>query len=194
MFDIFRRHAIKPEARVDISKHIDDARNYLSNQLTIGHINSPRVPIDPDVQFSVREPERKESIRNQNIEYTQAIEYLHTTRSCKSFGDMVLDEIRSQQISAKEFYSRAGLDRKLYSALKRGSKSYQPSRNTAIRCCFALRLPIERTELFLKAAGYALSYAKKQDLIIRYCIERQIWSIFDVDDLLDALGENILFK
>lgn len=102
--------------------------------------------------------------------------------------------IDEKGLQPKEFYGRAGLDRKLFSALKNGGPSYQPSWNTAVRCCFALQLSSEETDEILKLAGYALSDSRKADLLIRYCIENKIWNLFDVDELLYSFGENILFK
>ena len=200
MFSFFKIKSRHTEARIDVTPHIAAARRYIFNHLNskYGLSGNRKTNIsseESDIKYSVRDPDVQYSVRDYGDSiYVKAHAFLRASQTRPSFNEMVLNEIKEQGLSPKEFYSRAGLDRKLFSSIKNGGYNYQPSRNTAIRCCFALHLPYERTEIFLKAAGYALSDTKRQDLILRYCIENKIWSIFDVDELLDALGESILFK
>lgn len=190
MFGFFKRKHAQLGTRIDLTHHIDAAKKYISAQTQAKHSLC-----DTGIKYSARNTGIKYSSRDYSDSlFDKAQAYLSATQRQPSFNEMILSEIEAQNIAPKEFYSRAGLDRKLFSAIKQGGRSYQPSRNTAIRCCFALRLPLERTEILLKAAGYALSDTKRQDLIIRYCIENKIWNLFDVDELLYALDESILFK
>lgn len=96
--------------------------------------------------------------------------------------------LAEKHIRPPAFYRAAGIDRKLFSAIRR-DYGYQPSRETAIRCCLALRLNIEETEELLKSAGYALSPARRFDLVIRWCVENGVWNVDRVNALLDELGE-----
>ncbi len=96
--------------------------------------------------------------------------------------------LEEKHIRAPAFYRAAGIDRKLFSAIRR-DEGYQPSRETAIRCCLALRLNTAETEELLRSAGYALSGDRRFDLIIRWCVENGVWDVDRVNALLDELGE-----
>ena len=106
----------------------------------------------------------------------------------KTFSSRLIRLVESRRIRPSAFYRAADIDRKLFSAIRR-NPYYQPSRETAIRCCLALRLNAEETVELLASAGYALSDARRFDLIIRECIERGICAVGDVNTILDALGE-----
>ena len=56
----------------------------------------------------------------------------------------------------------------------------------------ALELNMEETELLLKKAGFTFSDSIVFDMIIRYCIENEIYDIFKVNDILFSFGQPIL--
>ena len=63
---------------------------------------------------------------------------------------------------------------------------YKPSRKTALRCCVGLHLDPEEAEELLKLAGFSLSPSEPNDLIIRFCLEKKLWEIEDINYLLSA--------
>lgn len=143
----------------------------------------------PVIQYSIGPL----SPQSKKLSEQKVAEFIENRQNKTSFSEYVLKTMTEEKISPKEFYSRTGMDRRLFSALKNGGKDYQPSRNTAIRCCFALQLSFKKSEELLKIAGYALSDSKPWDLIVRYCIENKVWNVFDVDGLLDSFGQESLF-
>ena len=187
------RKKVEQQPRPDIRWHIEKARTYVANggkeppaPQPAQETPAPRTPA-PGTRFSF-------SGAGFEDEEIQLRSYITQARRKESFNESVLNSMREQKLTPKEFYTRAGFDRKLFSALKNGGPGYQPSRNTAIRCCFALQLTLYRAEELLKLAGYALSDRTTSDLLIRYCLENGIWDLFDVDTLMDAFGQEILFK
>jgi len=92
------------------------------------------------------------------------------------FSQSVFSIIAEKELNEVFVYKQAHLDRKLFSKL-RNTPNYQPSRTTAIVLCLALNLTLEETELLLQKAGFALSDASKSDIVIKYCISHQIYSI-----------------
>lgn len=91
-----------------------------------------------------------------------------------------------------EIYKKAGLDRKLFSKI-RVSSNYIPRKSTVIALCLALELDEEAADKFLAAAGYSLSYNRKFDLVVRFCIENRIYNLMEVNDLLDKIGIKTVF-
>ena len=109
----------------------------------------------------------------------------------ETFSTEVLRHIKDSGISNKEFYSKAHMDRKLFSTMK-NNKDYQPKKSTAVACCLALELSLRDTNELLSKAGDSLSKSIKWDRVIYYCISKGIYDIFDVNEILYAAGEKCL--
>ncbi len=85
-----------------------------------------------------------------------------------------------------DFYKKADISRQQWSSIISGK--HQPTLNTALKLLFALRLNNHECKYLLKKAGYTLSSSSDFALIIRYCIENQIYDLDEVNDLLSKNG------
>ncbi len=108
-----------------------------------------------------------------------------------NFSRMILRLIQEKDMAPSAFYHAAGLDRKLFSRLK-NEEGYQPSKDTAIRCCMALKLTYKQASHVLALAGYSLSFAIDKDITIGYCLDQGITNPMDVNQLLHALGQPLI--
>ena len=88
-------------------------------------------------------------------------------------------------------YKRANIDRKLFAKIRK-DENYKPSRKTAIALAIALKLDIAETQDLLQRAGYSISLTTTSDLIIRYCLEKRIWNINDVNSILFRFDQETL--
>ena len=86
---------------------------------------------------------------------------------------------------------RAHLEKGYFSKLK-NSDDFLPSKSEAVALCLAMRLNIEESRGLLKSAGYALTNSEKSDLTIRYFIENSLYSINDLNYVLDKVCETTL--
>lgn len=109
-----------------------------------------------------------------------------TQKSFVTFSAKIRRLIEQRNLTNREFYRRADIDRKLFSKLY-NDFTYQPSKNTAIRCCLALHLNEAESIDLLKSAGFAFSDNSPFDLAIRYCIIHGVYDIGEVNGLLDAM-------
>ena len=109
----------------------------------------------------------------------------------KSFMEMVYEFADRKGITDPELQKKAGIDRKAYSKLKCGT-SKNPSKSTALAIAIALELNLDDTKDLLSRAGLALSPCSKQDLIVRYFIEKEIYDMYVINYTLDEYGEQPL--
>ena len=109
----------------------------------------------------------------------------------KTFMELVFSFADAKGFSDVEVQKRANLDRKAFSKLKCGTTK-NPSKSTALALAVALELDLDDTKDLLARAGFALSPCSKQDVIVRYFIEREAYDIYEINIALFEHGEKLL--
>ena len=74
----------------------------------------------------------------------------------------------------------------------KNNEYYQPSKETAVACCFGLKLSLRASEELLRTAGYSLSLSIPWDRVIYYCLGHNIKNLNDVNELLYYMGEKCI--
>jgi hypothetical protein len=119
--------------------------------------------------------------------------FIKEKRDWTSFAHS-LDEFREKKgMSPAQLYKAAWIDKRLYSKIM-STSNYKPAKNTAISFGLALKLKPDEFALFLQNAGFALSYSSIFDLVIRFCVEREIYDLHDVNALLLQADQKTLAK
>lgn len=109
----------------------------------------------------------------------------------KTFMELVFSFADEKGFTDVEVQRRANLDRKAFSKLKCGTTK-NPSKSTALAFAIALKLNLDETRDLLSRAGFALSPCSKQDLIVQYFIEREVYDIHAINIALFEHGEQLL--
>ena len=109
----------------------------------------------------------------------------------KTFMEMVFSFADEKGLTDVEVQKRANLDRKAFSKLKCGTTK-NPSKSTALALAIALELNLDDTKDLLSRAGLALSPCSKQDVIVRYFIEKEAYDIYEINVALFEHGEQLL--
>ena len=100
-----------------------------------------------------------------------------------SFQKQFLLKMIERDMTAVECYTRANIDRKLFSKIF-SSETYKPRKETAIALIMTLSPSESEADELLKSLGYCLSESNLFDLVIRYCVKNKIHDLFAVNDYL----------
>ena len=125
--------------------------------------------------------------QEQEIEEAENMEEYVKRNKKTTFRDLLMSYIDERGLVDAQVYKKAGLDRRHFSKI-RSDQNYRPSKKTVLSLCLALELDEEKTGELLGSSGYVLSDSNTFDLIIRFCLEKEIYKLYDVNLALDHFG------
>ncbi|ANX10713.1 hypothetical protein ABE41_001630 [Fictibacillus arsenicus] len=108
-----------------------------------------------------------------------------------SLQEMLFRFIDQKKLKYSYVYKKAGIDRKLFSKI-RSLSEYRPRKNTIIALGLALELSEENFEQLLDSGGYSLSDSETADLVIKFCLEKKIYDVIQVNEYLDYFSQKTL--
>lgn len=103
------------------------------------------------------------------------------------FSDYLWKLIDERNLTDVEVYKKAHLDRRIFSKI-RNEKNYMPSKRTILAIAVALELDYKETLNLLHRAGYHLTAGNKEDVVIGYFIQNQLYDLFLINEVLDHFG------
>jgi hypothetical protein len=99
--------------------------------------------------------------------------------------------IDQKGVSDSEVYKNAGIDRKHFSKI-RSKSDYRPKKSTVIALGLGLKLDEEEFEQLLESGGYSLSDSETADLVIKFCLDKGIYDVIQVNEYLDYFSQKTL--
>lgn len=121
-----------------------------------------------------------------DIDPAEALNYLDEFR-VNSFSEQLIQFIDRTGKKDSDIYKKALIDRRLFSKI-RSNKNYIPAKKTVLALCLSLELSREDTDRLLSSAGYSLSRTDDYDLVIAFCIEKNEYNLFDINEVLAHFG------
>ena len=189
-------------------KLVDALKTYIEQHLALVKEKNEKKPQDSGIRYSLAEPsyfgdtildmKKFMSDARQDIAMFDSPalqksyhEWERQAATKKTFSSEVLKRLNELHMKPAEFYKAVGLDKRVFHALK-SDYLYTPSKATAIRCCLGLRLKYEEAIELLKLAGYSFSPSNSRELVIRFCMENEVYDLPSINYMLLAMGEEPL--
>ena len=101
----------------------------------------------------------------------------------RSFADMCEWWCEQKNISKKEFYNRANINKSMFWGMKHHPEQI-PKKTNALACVIGLRLNYDQAIDLLSRAGMTLSKYYETDLIVEYFIREKNYDIDEINALL----------
>jgi hypothetical protein len=148
-------------------------------------------------EFAVEsnDPDQDYQIVNMNFGEVmmELMQYINHKRNHVTFLNLLDKYKTNRNMSDSELYGNAWIDRRHYFKIV-NERLYHPTKKTVIALGMALRLDKEEMNALLTSCGYTLSYQSIFDLVIMFCIEKNLYNMFDINALLVELREDVLVK
>ncbi len=105
------------------------------------------------------------------------------TAENKSFSSEVVRLVKERYKKDSDFCHAAGIDKQTFRKIC-SDAGCKPSRITAFHCCAGLKLDVAEAEELLRLAGIAFSPNDPNDLVFKFCLEKGIRDISEINYML----------
>ncbi len=96
-----------------------------------------------------------------------------------------LSHIEDIELQIIKIYKNARISRQYFSKI---CKRKNPTKKAIIRLGLSLKLPLEKMTEFLKSSGYSLGVISETDLVVRWCVENEIYDVCKINVLLKKIN------
>ena len=185
---------------VDIDQYLPELRAYVKAHTRPEEKPEAGHPFPEDVRYSRAPVFYEEPGENDMPVYPEEIRkdmslldspamkrYYHSWEKkesvAKTFSSEVMRMVNKKYIKMSSFYLPAGIDKRTFNKIK-NDYLYKPSRSTAMKCCLGLKLNREEAEELMRLAGFSFSPSDPSDLVVMFCIEKEIWDLASVNYLM----------
>ena len=109
--------------------------------------------------------------------------YIQNEQTENKFQKLLFQFIDSKNLKDSDVYNKVNLDRRLFSKI-RNDQNYHPSKETIILLAISLNLKEDELLELLNSASYSLPKNNIFDLIIRFCFQKEIYDVNEINNLL----------
>ena len=100
----------------------------------------------------------------------------------KNFSELLNKKLKEHRANRK-IYKKANIEKFAFERLKNNSV-FKLKKETVLAIAIALEMDLSETEEFMKKSGYNFSDKSKQNVIIKYFIENQMYDVYAVNQML----------
>ena len=195
---MFRKKVIVSAENID--QYLPELRSYVQEHIRPEEKPEAGNAFPEDVRFSrapvfYEEPEADDTpVNPEDIRRDLSLldspamkRYYHSWEKkesvAKTFSSEVMRMVNRKYIKMSSFYLPAGIDKRTFNKIK-NDYLYRPSRSTAMKCCLGLKLNRAEAEELMRLAGFSFSPSDPSDLVVMFCIEKEIWDLASVNYLM----------
>ncbi len=109
----------------------------------------------------------------------------------KPFNEYLMQLIREKGLSEVDVYKKANFDRRLFSKIRR-DKDYTPNKSTILTLIIAMELNVTEARELLSRAGYSLSRARMQDVIVEFFLCTKQYDFYIINEALQQYNLPLL--
>ncbi|WP_064093457.1 hypothetical protein [Rossellomorea aquimaris] len=147
--------------------------------------------IENNISLHIYEIQEQEKFHSEDIYSSELEEFINSRRQL-TFSEILLKMIDEKGHSDTDIYKKARIDRRHFSKI-RSNANYQIGKQKAIALALALELSKKEADYLLGSAGFSLSDSETFDLVIQFCIEKNIYDLDDVNQALDYFSLKTMF-
>ena len=100
----------------------------------------------------------------------------------KNFSELLNKKLKEHRANRK-IYKKANIEKFAFERLKNNSV-FKLKKETVLAIAIALEMDLSETEEFMEKSGYNFSDKSKQNVIIKYFIENQMYDVYAVNQML----------
>lgn len=120
-------------------------------------------------------------------------EAIKNVRGKRKIGDYIYHLLEERRKKIDDIHLRAGISKEYWHRATTGK--IHPSKKKLLCLAIILKLSLEDSEKLLRVAGYSLTTdLTNYEAILGYAIEKQIYSIIEIDEQLSKYGEKTIFS
>jgi len=110
----------------------------------------------------------------------------YVKKQLQNFNDILRQIIRDynkkNNTKDSDIYKKANISKELFNKII--NQKTKPSKFSLLSLAIALELSLDKIDKLLNSAGFALTNTDKFDLIVKYCIEKGIYDITLINEIL----------
>lgn len=104
-----------------------------------------------------------------------------------TFGDVLRSFMDEKGVADTDILQRTGIEPGILFRIQHEPR-YRPGKGTFVALAMVLELTKMQTDKLLSAAGYTLLDSEAFDLVVQFCLEREIYAVDDLNQALDYMG------
>lgn len=155
--------------------------------------SSSELTCDSLIDSCCEEVQKKEAPRERRLNFSfsdsDSFKRLIDNRG-KTFSEKLFELIDKKGLNEVEVYTKANLDRRLFSKLRR--REHTPSKNTVFALIVGMELNMAEAKELLSYAGYAFKPSSAVDMIVSFFIEEGEYDMIKLNMVLDKYGLELL--
>lgn len=161
----------------DYNTYFDNLSNEIQYKRPLFRIDSNTVFCEIDTKIKIRKMKK--------------IKYIIDATRIETYQQYLNELMNQKDLTASYICLKSNIDKTHFSKISSGlnnKKPFVPKRILLIRIAFAMELSLNETFTLLCKAGYTLNPNTKTDRIFICCLENEIYSTNDIDNLLHDCG------